>query len=155
MVLIQQIIAAARNIRAEMKVDQKKKVVADFSAKDEAVRQLVHSNLEPLLRLANLSALQISAGNLDATGAAVRSTAQFDLRIGYDDAVDKQVEIVRLKKEIERLAKDIDSKKARLADETFLGKAPRKIVEDLQATLAARGIEHQKLRDRLSQLQQS
>jgi len=155
MALIQQIIAAARNIRAEMKVDQKKKVAADFSAKDEAVRQLVHSNLEPLLRLANLSALQISAGNLDATGAAVRSTAQFDLRIGYDDAVDKQVEIVRLKKEIERLAKDIDSKKARLADETFLGKAPRKIVEDLQATLAARGIEHQKLRDRLSQLQQS
>jgi valyl-tRNA synthetase len=155
MALIQQIIAAARNIRAEMKVDQKKKVAADFSAKDEAVRQLVHSNLEPLLRLANLSALQISAGHLDATGAAVRSTAQFDLRIGYDDAVDKQVEIVRLQKEIERLTKDIDSKQARLADATFLSKAPTKIVGDLKATLAARGIERQKLLDRLSQLEQS
>src|ERR1700689_1156487 len=155
MALIQQIIAAARNIRAEMKVDPKKKVAADFSTKDQAVRQLVHSSLEPLLRLANLSALQISAGHLDATGAAVRSTAQFDLRIGYDDAVDKQVESARLQKEIERLAKDIESKKERLAYETFLRKAPAKIVQDLKATLAARGIEHQKLLDRLSQLQQS
>jgi valyl-tRNA synthetase len=155
MALIQEIIAAARNIRAEMKVDQKKKVAADISTSDAAVRRLVELNLEPLLRLANLSALNISAGHLDAAGAAVRSTARFDLRIGYDEAVDKQVEIARLKKEIERLAKDIESKKGRLADETFLSKAPAKIVEDLKATLAAREIEHRKLLDRLSQLEQS
>ena len=155
MALIQEIIAAARNIRAEMKVDQKKKVPADFSTSDAAVRKLVESNLEPLLRLANLSGLAISSARLDSTGAAVRSTARFDLRIGYDEAVDKQVEISRLKKENERLAKDIESKKARLADETFLSKAPAKIVEDLKATLAAREIEHQKVLDRLSQLQES
>ena len=155
MALIQEIIAAARNIRAEMKVDQKKKVPADFSTSDAAVRKLVESNLEPLLRLANLSGLAISSARLDSTGAAVRSTARFDLRIGYDEAVDKQVEISRLKKENERLAKDIESKKARLADETFLSKAPAKIVEDLKATLATREIEHQKVLDRLSQLQES
>jgi valyl-tRNA synthetase len=155
MALIQETIAAARNIRAEMKVDQKRKVSADFSTKDEAVRKLVELNLEPLLRLASLSGLNISAGHLGAAGAAVRSTARFDLRIGYDDAVDKQVEIARLKKENERLAKDIESKKARLADEAFLSKAPAKIVDDLKSTLAGREIEHQKLLDRLSQLQQS
>ena len=155
MALIQEIIAAARNIRAELKVDQKKKVAADFSTKDAAVRKLVESNLEPLLRLANLSSLAISSTRLDSTGAAVRSSARFDLRIGYDEAVDKHVEIARLKKENERLAKDIESKKARLADETFLSKAPAKIVEDLKATLAAREIEHQKVLDRLSQLQRS
>src|SRR5580693_6771252 len=155
MALIQEIIAAARNIRAEMKVDQKKKVAADFSTKDATVRKLVEANLVSLLRLANLSGLSISAGHREATGAAVRSTARFDLRINYDDAVDKQVEFTRLKKEIERLAKDIASKKARLADETFLSKAPAKIVEDLKTTRAAREIEHQKLLDRLSQLQQS
>jgi valyl-tRNA synthetase len=155
MALIQEIIAAARNIRAEMKVDQKKKVAADFSTSDAAVRKLVESNLEALLRLANISGLSISSARLESTGAAVRSTARFDLRIGYDEAVDKQVEIARLKKENERLAKDIESKKGRLGDETFLSKAPPKIVEDLKATLAAREIEHQKVLDRLSQLQQS
>ncbi len=83
----------------------------------------------------------------------MRSTARFDLRIGYDEAVDKQVEIARLKKEIERLAKDIESKKARLADETFLSKAPAKIVEDLKTTLAGREVEYQKLVERLKQLE--
>jgi valyl-tRNA synthetase len=155
MALIQDIIAAARNIRAEMKADPRKNVAADFSTNDPALRKLVESNLKPLLRLANLSGLRISAGHLDATGAAVRSTAQFDLRITYDEAVDQEVEITRLKKEIERLAKDIESKKARLADETFLSKAPAKIVADLKSTLAAREIEQQKLLDRLSQLERA
>jgi valyl-tRNA synthetase len=153
MATLQEIIIAARNIRAEMKIDQKKKIAADFSSADSAIRALVQQNLEPLLRLASLSALQISSAHLDATGASVRSTAQFDLRIAYGETIDKQAEIVRLKKEIDRLAKDIESKKSRLADEVFLSKAPPKIVDELKATLASRSIEHQKLLDRLAQLE--
>ena len=153
MTTLQEIISAARNIRAEMKVDQKKKVSADLASGDPAIRSLVEQNLEPLLRLASLSALQIGTGHLDAAGAALRSTAQFDLRIAYGDAVDKTVEIARLKKEAERLAKDIESKKARLADETFRSKAPAHIVANIEATLAERTVEHQKLLDRLAQLE--
>jgi valyl-tRNA synthetase len=97
--------------------------------------------------------LAISAQRLDSAGAAVRSAANYDLRIAYGDAVDKDAELARLRKEMERLAKDIASKKARLADETFLSKAPAKIVEDLKATLAGREIELQKLLDRLKQFE--
>jgi len=150
---LQQIIVAARNIRAEMKLDPKRKVEADLSSSQPAVRQLVKENLEAVLRLATLSALTISSGALDPTGAAVRSTAQFDLRIAYGEAVDKQAEIARLKKEVERLAKDIESKQKRLADENFTGKAPAKVVEDLRRTLAERQLEYQKFQDRLNQLE--
>jgi valyl-tRNA synthetase len=153
--LIQEIVVAARNIRAEMKVDPKKKVSADFSSGDEAVRKLVEQNLDPLLRLANLAGLAISSERFDSEGAAVRSTANYDLRIAYGDAADKEAEVARLRKEIERLSKDIESKKARLADETFLSKAPAKIVGDLKATFAGREIELQKLLDRLKQLEQA
>ncbi|MGD0402863.1 MAG: valine--tRNA ligase [Candidatus Acidiferrales bacterium] len=149
---LQEIITAARNIRAEMKVDQKRKIPADFSSSDPAIRKLAEQNVEPLLRLATLSALNISADRLDGAGAAVRSTSLFDLRIAYGEAVDKDVELSRLRKEIDRLAKDVASKQSRLADETFTSKAPAKIVEDLRSTLAARQIEHQKLLDRLNQL---
>jgi valyl-tRNA synthetase len=155
MALIQEIVGAARNIRAEMKVDPKKKVSADFSSGDKAVRKLVEQNLDPLLRLANLASLAISSERLDSESAAVRSTASYDLRIAYGDAVDKEAEVARLRKEIERLSKDIESKKARLADEAFLSKAPAKIVADLKATLAGREIELQKLLDRLKQLEQA
>jgi valyl-tRNA synthetase len=153
MATLQEIIIAARNIRAEMKVGQKKKISADFSSSDPASRTLVEQNLDPILRLASLSALAISTARLDSAGAALRSTAQFDLRIAYGESIDKQAEISRLKKEAERLAKDIESKKARLADETFLSKAPQKIIDELKATLAQRIIEHQKLLERLTQLE--
>ena len=149
---LQEIITAARNIRAEMKIDQKRKIPADFSSNDAAIRKLAEQNVEPLLRLATLSALNISSDRPDGAGATVRSTSQFDLRIAYGEAVDKDVEIARLQKEIDRLAKDVASKQTRLADETFTSKAPAKIVDDLRATLASREIEHQKLLDRLNQL---
>ena len=60
---------------------------------------------------------------------AIRSTAAFDLRIAYGDAVDKPAEIARLKKEIDRLEKDIESKQKRLADDSFTSKAPGKVVD--------------------------
>ncbi len=152
MELLQEIVIAARNIRAEMKLDPKRKVAADFSSGDPSIRKLAEENLDALQRLATLSQLQIASGHLDSSGAAVRSTAQFDLRIAYADATDKQAEIARLKKEIERLAKDIESKQTRLADEGFTSKAPAQVVENLRKTLAERRIEHQKLLDRLHQL---
>jgi valyl-tRNA synthetase len=154
MATLQEIIIAARNIRAEMKVDQKRKVAADFSATDERIRKFVEQNLEPVLRLAALSELHISSTRPDPAGGAMRSTAQFDLRMAYGEGVDKAAELAKVKKEIERLAKDIGSKQARLADDAFLSKAPPKIVDELRATLAARQIEHQKLIDRLRQLDQ-
>jgi valyl-tRNA synthetase len=153
MQLLQEIIIAARNIRGEMKVDPKRKVPAEIFIANTWDRNLVEANLDPILRLANLSALMTVAVAPDSNGGSIRSTARFDLRIGYDEAVDKQVEIARLKREIERLAKDIESKKGRLADDTFLRKAPAKIVEDLKATLAGREIEYQKLLERLKQLE--
>jgi valyl-tRNA synthetase len=153
MELLQEIVIAARNIRAEMKLDPKRKVAADFSSADPAIRKLAEENRDALQRLATLSQLQIAAGHLDSSGAAMRSTAQFDLRIAYADATDKQAEIARMKKEIERLAKDIESKQARLADESFTSKAPAHVVENLRKTLAERRIEHGKLLDRLKQLE--
>ena len=150
--LLQEIIIAVRNARAEMKVDPRHQIAAEFSSPSEIVRDLVRNNESAIMRLATLSSFDISDKKLGQVGGVLRSNAQFDLRIAYDGTVDKPAEIARLRKEIDRLAKDIESKKGRLGDETFLSKAPAKIVEDLKTTLAGREIEHQKLLDRLNQL---
>jgi valyl-tRNA synthetase len=148
MATVQEIIVRARQIRAEMKLDPKRKVPADFSAEDPVLRRLVEENKDAVLRLATLSELRISSGRLDGAGAAIRSTAQFDLRIGYGEAIDKAAEVARLSKEIDRLAKDIESKQNRLADQEFTSKAPVKVVEDLRRTLAERRAELEKLNER-------
>ncbi len=152
--LVQEIVVAARNMRAEIKLDTKKKVTADFASQDSEVRNRAAENLDVILRLGNLSALKIEPGKLKSGEGAVRSTSQFDLRIQFEgEPVDAKAETAKLKKEKERLEKDIASKKQRLADDTFRSRAPAEIVRGLEATLAERQIEYQKIAERLAQLE--
>ena len=138
-----------------MKLDPKRKVAADFSSADANTRALVERNLDAVLRLGTLSGLKISSEHLNPDGAAVRSTAQFDLRISFNEGLDLKAEVTRLRKETERLARDIESKQSRLADQTFRSRAPEQIVRGLESTLASRRTEHQKLLERLAQLEKN
>lgn len=153
MALLQEIIGTARNVRAEAKLDSKKKCAAQISSKDPLVRGLVECNAETLVRLANFSQLTIQQEPLEARAdAVVRSTARFDLLIRTGEVRDVQAEIAKLTKEEERLKKDIEAKKIRLADDTFRSRAPSEIVRGLEATLAERQREYQKIVSRLTEL---
>lgn len=151
--LLQGVIEAARNIRAELKLDPKRRVAADFSAATPEVREVVEENRAVILRLAALSDLRFSDTKLEPTAGPVRSTAQFDLRIAYGDTVEVGAELARLRKEKERLARDLESKQNRLADKTFRSRAPAEIVRQLEATFAERRLEFDKLSERLAQLE--
>jgi valyl-tRNA synthetase len=153
MALLQEIITAARNIRAEVQVEQKKTVAAEFSTPGADLKRLVEHNREPVLRLATLSEVRFASGHLEASGGVVRSTAQFDLRIPFSESVDVGAEIAKLRKERERVAKDVESKRARLADGTFRSKAPEHVVRGMETTLAEREAELGKLSERLKQLE--
>ena len=151
--LVQDVIAELRNIRAEMKLDPKKKVAAEFYSSYEYVRSTIQRNLDGLVRLASLSDMHVTANRLAATGGAVRSTAKFDVRIAYvTDATDTSGEAARLRKEIDGLQKAIASKERQLDDPSFRSRAPEKIVSGMEATLEEQKLELQKLRARLSQL---
>jgi valyl-tRNA synthetase len=187
MATLQEIIIAARNIHAEMKIDPKRRIPAILSRLDPQLRGVLRENGEQICQLAGFSTLQViipderkeHAKKLDpeyvgtihasvdptpvtfgsiprlrnpSLGSIRRSTARFDLWVPQEEPIDRAAEITRLKKETDRLARDIESKKSRLADEAFLSKAPPKIVDDLKATLAERIIEQQKLLDRIAQL---
>ncbi len=83
----------------------------------------------------------------------MRSTPLFELRIAFGEGIDKQAEIARLKKEIERLENDIELKRARTQDQDFINKAPKHVVENLIIAMAERQLEQKKLRNRLEQLE--
>jgi len=149
--LVQEVVATVRAIRADMKLDPKKRVAAEFSCSDAQVRSAIEANLDGILRLALLTVLQVSPEKLPP-GGAVRSTSLFDVRILYTETVDLRAECTRLKKEHERLTINIASKERQLADDTFRSRAPEKIVQGLEATLAEQRIELTKTAERLSQL---
>jgi valyl-tRNA synthetase len=150
--LLQEIITAVRNIRAEMKLDPKKKVAAELSLADEAARASLESNRDGIVRLGMLTDLKITDGPLGQSGGAVRSSAKFDLRIEYTETVDAAAECAKITKELEGLRKAIGSKEKQLDDETFRSRAPEKIIRGLEATLATQRIEMQKLTERFEQL---
>jgi valyl-tRNA synthetase len=150
--LLQDLIATVRAIRADMKLDPKKRVAAEFSSGDAKVRSMIAANLDGILRLALLTELTISDVKLAQAGGAVRSTSLFDIRIVHAESVDAAAECARLKKEQERLAKNNASKEKQLGDETFLSRAPERIVQGLKASLAEGRAELAKIEERRSQL---
>jgi valyl-tRNA synthetase len=151
--LLQEIMTAARNIRAEMKLDPKAKLPAELGPAAPAVQSTVEHSLDTILRLANLSSLSFSKPPFDSTKGVVRSNKDFELFIAFDAAIDIPAEVARLRKELDRLTKDITSKDARLKDETFRSKAPESIVKGMEATLAERRTEFEKLGERLAQFE--
>ncbi len=153
--LLQEIIGAARNIRTEMKLDRKRRVAAELYAPDAGVRDIVEGNRDVILRLATLSELRFLGGHLDPVGGSIRSTPRFDVRIAQGQAAGVRAEMARLGKEKECLARDLESKRNRLADQSFRSRAPAEIVRQLEATFAERRVEFEKLTERLAQLEKS
>ena len=147
-------IVSARNQRAELKINQKEKVPAEALVLDQQERQLIEENRESFLRLASLSDLKFSSRPAsNGGGAAVAVSTDLDIRVVYEAKVDRTAEAAKLKKETERLEKDVESKSKRLADETFRSKAPADIVRAMETTLSERLAELQKLQARLKLLE--
>jgi valyl-tRNA synthetase len=154
--MLQDIIVAARNIRAELKVDQKAKVGAHLSTSRQAWDTVVAPSVDTIQRLAGLSAFNLQPHEempFDASKGSTRNTREFELFIPYDAAFDVKAEIARLRKDRERLSKDIESKRQRLKDETFRSRAPEHIVKGLETTLGERSLEREKVNERLAQLE--
>ncbi len=149
MLKIQGGIISARNQRAAAKLDPKRKVPAQILALSETERNLIESNMEAIMRLGALSEISIKAAH------SVSSSADLDVQVQLDEVIDHHAEIARLRKKTERLAKDLESKQGRLADQTFRSRAPADVVSDMENTLRERRAEYQKLVERLAQLEKT
>jgi valyl-tRNA synthetase len=159
--LVQEVIAELRNIRAELKIEPKRKVAAEFYGASAEIQAAVQRNLDGILRLAVLSEVKFVDTTI-AQGGGTRSAARFDVRIDPTAAaatslnarvIDASVELAKIRKEIERVEKDIASKERQLGDETFRSRAPEKIIRGMETTLEERRVELGKLRERLGQFE--
>jgi len=141
-----------RTARADNKLDPKRRIAAELSSQDVAVRELVEGNLESLQRLAVLSSLRVTSDHLSGNGY-FHSLPEGDIHIPFSEIVNPQAEMARLNKDIEGLRRAIISKEKQLGNEIFRSRAPEMIIKGLEATLAEQQIECQKLQDRLAQLE--
>jgi valyl-tRNA synthetase len=120
--LLQNIVRAARNLRADLSLDPKLPLTGRISIGIDA---------ELVRRLCGVTFTQ---GEVPKAGA-VRSTPDFDLALDVP-AGQLEAQIRRLEKERDQLIKNIANSKRQLSDEVFLGKAPAKVVDSIRTKLA-------------------
>jgi valyl-tRNA synthetase len=132
MAVLQDLIVSVRNLRAELKVEPKVKVPIEVFAHEPEIRRLIEENRGAVERLGNVEGVKFVDKSL-AKIAGARSTARFDVHIVYEKKIDMAAECERLKKELEKIEKEIINGQRQLGNEQFLAKAPAKVVEGLKA----------------------
>jgi valyl-tRNA synthetase len=130
MAILQDLIVAVRNIRAELKIEPKQKLAIEVHA-DAEIRSLIERDRASLERMANVESVTFVEQSL-ANAAGARSTARFDVRVIYERKIDVAAERERLTKELAKMTAEFERGTAQLANEAFLAKAPEKVVNGLK-----------------------
>ncbi|MGB9232841.1 MAG: valine--tRNA ligase [Terriglobales bacterium] len=132
MAVLQDLIVNVRNLRAELKVEPKVKVPIELFAHEPEIRQLIEENRGAVERLGSVESVKFVDSSLSNLAGA-RSTARFDVHVVYEKKIDVAAECERLKKDLEKIEKEIANGQRQLGNEGFLSKAPAKVVEGLRA----------------------
>jgi valyl-tRNA synthetase len=146
MAIVQDLIVSVRNLRAELKVEPKVKVPIEVYAHEPQMRAMLEKNSAAILqdRPANVETITFVEKSL-ANLAGTRSTSRFDVHAIYEKKIDVAAERERLKKDLDKVEKQLGGSQARLGDEGFLGKAPAHVVEGLRKQVS----EQVTLRDKI------
>jgi valyl-tRNA synthetase len=142
MAILQEIIVAARNVRAERKLDRKLVLKA-------AVTPAVAAESKAVIE--KLAGVEL----VESVGSGVnRSTADFDMiiEVPQESAEQVRAQKAKLGKEIEQLEKVIANSERQLSDEVFMSKAPEKVVAGIREKLAGYRVQLDKNRAALSGL---
>ena len=142
---IMDVIKAVRTRRAEMNVPPKRKAQLLIDSGEAAVFQRGVPFFE---RLASASQVQVGSGLAVPENAVQIITNAARVYIPMEDLVDREQELARLQKEKEKAEKDQASVRAKLANESFVAKAPAQVVQAERDKLAL-------IQDRLEKIEAS
>ena len=151
MAIVQDLIVSVRNLRAELKVEQKQKVPIQVYTQDAKIKSLLGENQGAIERLAGVAGVTFVENSLSQMAGA-RSTAQFDVHVMYEKKIDVAAERKRLARELEQIEKEIANSTRQLGNEQFLAKAPATVVEGMRKRLAELQVLRDKIRNSLDEL---
>ncbi len=130
------VIIAVRNIRAEMNIAPGKPLdVLLTKGKDEDAERL-ESYRHFLAKLAKLESATWLANPDDAPLSATQLVGDMEVLVPMADLIDKDAELKRLAKEIDKQDKLIGGIEKKLGNEGFIAKAPEAVVEKERGKLA-------------------
>jgi valyl-tRNA synthetase len=126
------IIEAVRNIRGEMNVPFKTQLGdVEIGALEPAAHATVVQETARIERLSNATLSVAAAGRAPGKrgGSAVAVGDGFELRVGLAGAIDLAAESARIAKELSKLEQDLVGIERKLANPSFVERAPAEVVE--------------------------
>jgi valyl-tRNA synthetase len=151
MAILQDLIVNVRNVRAELKIEQKQRVPIQLFVEDADIRKLIEQNQRAVERLANVEKIEFVKSSLAKLSGA-RHTARFDVHVIYERKIDVAAERQQLNKELEQIEKEIGNGQRQLSNEQFLAKAPAKVVEGIRKRAQELAVLQQKVKSKLDEL---
>jgi valyl-tRNA synthetase len=143
-----QLITKVRNIRSVMNIPVSAWLKVHLATDDERIKTLVAANADHFKRLARVEAINIS-DTMPALEAAARDVvAGVEMAVPLAGLIDLDKERERVNKEIGRKEKEAKGMETKLANPSFVDRAPREVVEQTRAR-------HDELRGEINKLQET
>ncbi len=140
---VQQFILGVRRIKGEMNIAPSKQLPVLIANASERDRQWIEHARPYLDFLARIESIRLLADEAEAPESAIALVGTMKILIPMAGLIDKDAELKRLDKEITRLGAEIERIENKLANPSFVDKAPAAVVEkerqrraDQQAALA-------------------
>ncbi|QHD48728.1 valine--tRNA ligase [Vreelandella aquamarina] len=130
------VIIAVRNIRAEMNIAPGKPLDVLLTKGQPEDAERLEQNRRFLAKLAKLESVTWLANPEDAPLSATQLVGDMEVLVPMADLIDKDAELARLAKEIEKQDKLIGGIKKKLGNEGFIAKAPDAVIEKERGKLA-------------------
>jgi len=147
------IVGSARNLRSEMNLSPGERVPLNAIGDADFMREATPL-LKSLARLSEVTLFGDDASFADASSdspVAVVGAARLALHV----KIDRAAEAARLTKEIDRLAGEIAKATGRLANESFVARAPAAVVDQEKKRVADFTATANRLRDQRARLESS
>ena len=124
--LIQGVIRSIRELRSRYNIPPSKKIEAFIKAGGKA-QKILKSMEHLVMNLGGLAVLEV-APDMERPAAAATQVLG-SLEVYLTGLIDPEKERIRLKKQRDKLAGEIEKTKAKLSNESFLNRAPAEVVE--------------------------
>ncbi|RHW77596.1 valine--tRNA ligase [Colwellia sp. RSH04] len=149
---VKQFIIAIRNIRGEMDIAPSKPLPVFLKNVSSEDKRRLENNEQFLSALAKLESIEVLAENEQGPASASAVIGDLSLLIPMAGLIDKEAELARLDKAIEKLTKEAAKVSGKLNNENFVGKAPEAVIEKEKTKLADAEIALAKMQEQKAQI---
>ncbi|MFC0323167.1 valine--tRNA ligase [Gallibacterium melopsittaci] len=125
---IKELIVNVRNIRAEMNIAPSKPLDLLLRNLTETEQTCLANNRALIQTMAKLNSINLLAVDETAPLAVTKLIGNAELLIPMAGFIDKQAELARLNKEIEKLIGEVKRIEGKLSNENFVAKAPEAVI---------------------------